>query len=378
MTAELTMKHAVALFTLSVVVACAGAVRPARFESNRLPGGEPILRMPFRRGVVVLCQQGNATGARHSHSFPNTMNALDLSTPGTDDTEIVAAAAGHVSHVVTGAVALGDKPGGGFGNHVVVDHGAGYSTLYAHLKTVAVKEGDEVAAGQLLGVMGDTGKAGNVHLHFSLHHVPFGSDGAPATTVIHGLLAADVTHGASFGIRTSLELECADSTVSPSGHLYASENGGGTPLIGDAPADLASAIAKASGDRSASIHDSDPVTAVLANLDHGGSSAVARDQLRAIQPTQRDYPFALYWIAVLSIRDLDDWKAAGAALAELASIHTDNPWLGPWTLVRQAQIADHEGRAADARELWAKAKAESYRDPTYTKLVDAAATKYGL
>src|SRR5580698_5732327 len=132
-----------------LVGACTGSRQTVQMPL-RLAGGEPVLRMPFPRGVVVLCQQGNATGTGHSHSRPNTMNALDLSAPGTEDAEIVAAAPGRVSHVVTGAVAGGTTPGGGFGNHVVIDHGSGYSTLYAHLKTIAVNAGDEVAAGQRL------------------------------------------------------------------------------------------------------------------------------------------------------------------------------------------------------------------------------------
>lgn len=53
-----------------------------------------------------------------------------------------------------------------YGNTVVVYHGAGLSTVYAHLDSFAVGPDDEVAAGQLLGAMGSTGRSTGPHLHF--------------------------------------------------------------------------------------------------------------------------------------------------------------------------------------------------------------------
>ena len=53
-----------------------------------------------------------------------------------------------------------------YGNTVVVYHGAGLSTVYAHLDSFAVGADDEVAAGQLLGAMGSTGRSTAPHLHF--------------------------------------------------------------------------------------------------------------------------------------------------------------------------------------------------------------------
>jgi hypothetical protein len=120
------------------------------------------------------------------------------------------------------------------------------------------------------------------------------------------------------------------------------------------------------------------VRAVLDRRKAGESPALLRDELRAVPSTQWDYPQALYWIAVLSLQDLDDSEAARAALGELAGIHTTIRWLGPWRLIREAQLAEHDGRTADARDLWAKAKAESYRDAEYKEFVEAAAVQYGL
>jgi murein DD-endopeptidase MepM/ murein hydrolase activator NlpD len=54
-----------------------------------------------------------------------------------------------------------------YGNTVVLDHGLGLATLYSHLSSVDVKEGDRVARGQALGRTGQTGLAGGDHLHFT-------------------------------------------------------------------------------------------------------------------------------------------------------------------------------------------------------------------
>jgi murein DD-endopeptidase MepM/ murein hydrolase activator NlpD len=55
-----------------------------------------------------------------------------------------------------------------YGNCVIVDHGLGVQSLYAHLSTIDVKEGDTVEKGQTLGRTGATGLAGGDHLHFTL------------------------------------------------------------------------------------------------------------------------------------------------------------------------------------------------------------------
>lgn len=62
-----------------------------------------------------------------------------------------------------------------YGTAVVIDHGLGLSSLYAHLSSASVTEGQEVTKGQEIGRTGDTGLAGGDHLHFSIllrgHHV---------------------------------------------------------------------------------------------------------------------------------------------------------------------------------------------------------------
>lgn len=55
-----------------------------------------------------------------------------------------------------------------YGNAVVIDHGYGLMTLYGHLSSIDVAEGQEVARGDTLGRTGETGLAGGDHLHFSV------------------------------------------------------------------------------------------------------------------------------------------------------------------------------------------------------------------
>jgi len=55
-----------------------------------------------------------------------------------------------------------------YGNCVIVDHGLGLQTLYAHLSQIAVKEDDAIGKGEIVGRTGATGMAGGDHLHFSV------------------------------------------------------------------------------------------------------------------------------------------------------------------------------------------------------------------
>lgn len=61
-----------------------------------------------------------------------------------------------------------DKTGKSYGNYIKIKHANGYYTLYAHLKSVDVKNGDYVKQGQKIGVMGATGHAVGRHLHFEV------------------------------------------------------------------------------------------------------------------------------------------------------------------------------------------------------------------
>lgn len=76
---------------------------------------------------------------------------------------VVAAAAGRVQ-------VAGPAPAGyaGYGTVVIISHGDGLVSIYAHLSRVAVKSGQEVAPGQRLGAVGASGNVTGSHLHFEL------------------------------------------------------------------------------------------------------------------------------------------------------------------------------------------------------------------
>lgn len=100
-------------------------------------------------GGYVSSPMGARWGRQH--------NGIDIARP--SNRSILAADSGVVK--ATG-------PQGGFGNRIVIDHGNGYQTLYAHLSSIQVSPGQKVGRGSTIGVMGSTGNSTGVHLHFEV------------------------------------------------------------------------------------------------------------------------------------------------------------------------------------------------------------------
>lgn len=93
---------------------------------------------------------GHPNGRRH--------DGVDIDAP--YGAPIVASQAGVVQFVGTKR---------GYGNTIVVDHGHGISTLYAHQSKMIVRVGQHVTQGQQLGNIGATGDARGAHLHYEVH-----------------------------------------------------------------------------------------------------------------------------------------------------------------------------------------------------------------
>lgn len=89
---------------------------------------------------------------------PATHSGIDVPAP--KGTSVLAAKSGVV---ITSAY-----NSGGYGNYVVVSHGNGNTTLYAHLSARSVKEGDTVKQGQVVGKVGSTGRSTGNHLHYEI------------------------------------------------------------------------------------------------------------------------------------------------------------------------------------------------------------------
>ena len=84
---------------------------------------------------------------------------MDFSAP--TGTEVFATGSGVVERIQRSKI--------GFGNHITIDHGYGFETLYAHLSAFNVKEGQKVKRGDVIGYVGSTGTSTAPHLHYEVH-----------------------------------------------------------------------------------------------------------------------------------------------------------------------------------------------------------------
>lgn len=108
---------------------------------------------PWRGGNFVWPAYGRLT-----QSYQSYHPALDIGAPA--GSAVVAAD--------EGIVAVAGWSSVGYGNYIVIRHGDGFVTLYAHLSSIGVSEGDYVARGQYIGAVGSTGRSTGPHLHFEI------------------------------------------------------------------------------------------------------------------------------------------------------------------------------------------------------------------
>lgn len=104
-----------------------------------------------------------------TQNFSNTHKAVDLVKYKAQTDYIIAHSDGVIVDLVKNYT-HNDKTGNSYGNYVKIKHNNGYYTLYAHLKygSVCVKKDEKVKKGQVIGYMGDTGRASGAHLHFEV------------------------------------------------------------------------------------------------------------------------------------------------------------------------------------------------------------------
>jgi len=137
------------------VVVVPDGVRP-----SAIPTGPRIRQITPDAGTVVA--SGSfvwPTGGTITQRFVWYHKGIDIANRGAPS--IVAADAGKV-------VGAGWLDGYGYGNRVIIDHGNGYRTLYAHLSQVYVVAGQTVGRGAAIGKMGSTGRSTGMHLHFEV------------------------------------------------------------------------------------------------------------------------------------------------------------------------------------------------------------------
>jgi len=141
----------------------AAALERIRVERERLSAvrGVDSARVDFARGLAWPAR-GRISGVFGSQRVLNGQPRqphYGLDVAGPVGTPILAAAAGKVTLAADFHF---------FGQLIVLDHGHGVNTLYAHLSAKEVREGEEVRQGQRIGAMGATGRVTGPHLHFSL------------------------------------------------------------------------------------------------------------------------------------------------------------------------------------------------------------------
>ena len=68
-----------------------------------------------------------------------------------------------------GTVKMAGFDNSGFGNHVIINHGYGYETLYGHMVRVKARGGNKVKRGDVIGYVGSTGKSTGPHCHYEVH-----------------------------------------------------------------------------------------------------------------------------------------------------------------------------------------------------------------
>jgi murein DD-endopeptidase MepM/ murein hydrolase activator NlpD len=115
----------------------------------------PSLGYPINQAPIEV----SPFGMRYSESRGAWRMHTGIDLIVTEGTPVLASAMGRV--ILVDEVS-------GYGLTVVVDHGGGWQTLYAHLFELAVQPGDQVHRGQPLGRVGESGRASTPHLHFEV------------------------------------------------------------------------------------------------------------------------------------------------------------------------------------------------------------------
>lgn len=132
-------------------------VAPARAAYTGLSVIRDIVTAPSAKPVPGNKMNWPTVNSRITQYFTWRHAAIDIADK--TGTAIYAADAGTIEYIGWGT---------GYGNQIVVDHGGGKKTRYAHLSAFNVKSGNKVAKGETIGAMGSTGWSTGPHLHFEV------------------------------------------------------------------------------------------------------------------------------------------------------------------------------------------------------------------
>ena len=124
-------------------------------DGGQFVGGKWLFPLNFRNWYI-----SSYYGWRTLYGVPNFHTGIDFTGGGIYGAQVVASNPGRVYSTVVSQY--------GYGNHIVIDHGGGNFTLYAHLSAIQVQQGQTVRKGQVIGRVGSTGNSTGPHLHFEL------------------------------------------------------------------------------------------------------------------------------------------------------------------------------------------------------------------
>lgn len=187
MIAKSTIFTAAFLTSLGIVVSSLPTTKTVVAQSS---GSSSPYKLPYPGGKTYQVTKGNcgdpilghcdakSTISKYAWDFANTGQEKEF--------EVVATRAGTVRSLYADSDKRDLACNGRslppnwyeFTNYVVIDHGDGTSSLYAHLKykSVPLKVGDKVLQGQKLGISSNTGYACGIHLHYAVQQTPSGSN----------------------------------------------------------------------------------------------------------------------------------------------------------------------------------------------------------
>ncbi|MBU2101330.1 peptidoglycan DD-metalloendopeptidase family protein [Patescibacteria group bacterium] len=161
------------------------------FDRSTVPSRQTgMLIWPVTSGGVpagVLTQHYGETAYSSRYYRGRPHNGTDMGAP--TGTEVRASANGTIAHVDYNGTYYQ------YGRYVLIDHGNGLTTLYAHLSRTIASPGARVAQGDIIGYVGSTGFSTGPHLHFGLYATPVGGWSRGGTREAGGLVSIPPANG---------------------------------------------------------------------------------------------------------------------------------------------------------------------------------------
>lgn len=120
---------------------------------SHIPAIQPVRNSELKRGI-------SGFGVRIDPIYRTRMMHTGLDFTADKGTEVYATGDGYIEEI--------ENKRWGYGKSIIINHGFGYKTRYAHLSAFKVKVGQKVKRGELIGLIGSTGKSTGPHLHYEV------------------------------------------------------------------------------------------------------------------------------------------------------------------------------------------------------------------